>query len=92
MTLEAILDEVDQLHNGNPHLEEVIHLVGDGRQFPSLSYSDLLSHRLEVPYGASLSASDATILGTSSVQLGEIKNGALLPKRHQTKHLKFVVS
>jgi hypothetical protein len=30
--------------------------------------------------------------GTTSVQLSERKNGALLPKRHQMKHLEFVVS
>jgi len=30
--------------------------------------------------------------GTSSVQLSERKSGALLPKRHQTKHLEFVLS
>ena len=31
-------------------------------------------------------------LGTTSVQLRERKNGLLIPKRHQTKHLEFVLS
>src|SRR5580658_11094035 len=30
--------------------------------------------------------------GTRSVQLSERKSGRLLPKRHQIKHLEFVVS
>ncbi len=31
-------------------------------------------------------------LGTTSVQLSERKNGFLTPKRHQIKHLEFVIS
>jgi hypothetical protein len=31
-------------------------------------------------------------LGTSSVQLSERKGGLPIPKRHQTKHLEFVLS
>ncbi len=30
-------------------------------------------------------------LGTTSVQLSERKNGFLTPKRHQIKHLEFVI-
>jgi hypothetical protein len=39
-----------------------------------------------------LSASRASsgVLGTTSVQLRERKNGLLTPKRHQTKHLEFM--
>ena len=32
------------------------------------------------------------LFGTRSVQLSERKRGTLLPKRHQIKHLEFVVS
>ena len=32
------------------------------------------------------------ILGTTSVQLSERKNGFLAPKRHQIKHLEFCIS
>ena len=32
------------------------------------------------------------ILGTASVQLSERKSGPLFPKRHQIKHLEFVLS
>ena len=42
----AVFSDCSERIVGNP---EVIHLGGDGRQFPSLSCSHLLSHRLEVP-------------------------------------------
>ena len=32
------------------------------------------------------------VFGTTSVQLSERNNGELFPKRHQIKHLEFVVS
>jgi hypothetical protein len=32
------------------------------------------------------------LFGTTSVQLSERKRGTLLPKRHQIKHLEFVIS
>jgi len=35
---------------------------------------------------------DSPTFGTTSVQLSERKNGFLTPKRHQIKHLEFVIS
>jgi hypothetical protein len=32
------------------------------------------------------------LFGTTSVQLSERKRGTPLPKRHQIKHLEFVIS
>ena len=35
---------------------------------------------------------DSPTFGTTSVQLSERKNGFLTPKRHQIKHLEFVIA
>src|SRR5580658_203497 len=51
-----------------------------------------LSEMCPRPYPQHQAPTDSPIFGTTSVQLSERKGGLLTPKRHQIKHLEFVIA